>query len=97
MPSSPPLSPASDLNEITYLKPTEPTAEPRTPMQLSSPLTSQGEDEAEDDVDEAFELPRNQLRPRALTSSVVRGEAANSLLELVKGGTISAAVEMCGL
>ncbi|EXJ64726.1 hypothetical protein A1O7_01064 [Cladophialophora yegresii CBS 114405] len=55
-------------------------AEPKTPEHLSSSVIC----DLERDVDENEIVKGNKLRPRALTSSVVKGEAANSLLELVR-------------
>ena len=93
IPSSPPLSQVSEVIANSNLRPNASTVEPRTPLQLSDPIASQGEEvEEEEEVDSQS----NKFRPHALTSSVVKGEAANSLLELVKGAR-SGGVGMCGL
>ncbi|OCT44199.1 hypothetical protein CLCR_00639 [Cladophialophora carrionii] len=74
LPSSPPLRPADDgLRDAA-------AGEPRTPEHSSSSVIC----DPERDVDENEMIQGNKLRPRALTSSVVKGEAANSLLELVR-------------
>ena len=77
LPSSPPLSQENALPKALTVK--KARTEPKTPIQLSSPVASEHED------DEEVRLRRSRPRPRGLTSSVVKGEAANSLLELVKG------------
>ncbi|KIV80016.1 hypothetical protein PV11_07550 [Exophiala sideris] len=88
MPSSPPLSNAGDveidepINRIIL--------EPRTPVQHSSPGGAQlGRSRVQ------TEVQYGRFRPGGLTSSVIKGEAANSLLQLVRGG--SGGVGMCGL
>ncbi len=89
IPSSPPLPRADVLRRGDVQTRGRPGAEPHTPLQLSSPIASQ------QDIDETSR--RAQPRPRTLTSSVVKGEAANSLLELVRGDARSANSGMYGL
>ncbi|ETI28673.1 hypothetical protein G647_01124 [Cladophialophora carrionii CBS 160.54] len=79
LPSSPPLRPVDDYpREAAEESPR--LAEPRTPEHSSSSVIC----DLERDAGENEMIQGNKLRPRALTSSVVKGEAANSLLELVR-------------
>ncbi|KIX06469.1 uncharacterized protein Z518_04445 [Rhinocladiella mackenziei CBS 650.93] len=69
-------------------------AEPRTPIQPSSLI---GGDHGDDDSQKVGSQ-QSRIRHGGLTSSVVKGEAASSLLELVRGGgATSGEVGMCGL
>jgi hypothetical protein len=80
LPSSPPLPPVGDGTRDSAEE-SQRLAEPRTPDHISSSVIC----DLERDVAEDEMMQGNKLRPRALTSSVVKGEAANSLLELVRG------------
>jgi hypothetical protein len=61
------------------LSPEDRTKFPKTPMQLCSPLRS--------DVDDlALKHGPSKKLVNGLTSSVVKGEAANGLLELMRAG-----------
>ncbi len=76
--------------------------EPRTPVHLSSPTGSVGgSHQRRGSESESLQNSNSnsQLRLRGLTSSVIKGEAANSLLQLVRGGGVatSSGVGMCGL
>lgn len=95
IPSSPPLSPVNEnADGYANVSSNRLVAEPRTPIQLSSPMASQTEDEPEPATDFMW----TRRRPGGLTSSVVKGEAANSLLQLVRGDSArSGGMGMCGL
>ncbi|KIW72764.1 hypothetical protein PV04_00939 [Phialophora macrospora] len=80
LPSSPPLPPVGYGTRDSAVE-SQRLAEPRTPKHISSSVIC----DLERDVAEDEMMHGNKLRPRALTSSVVKGEAANSLLELVRG------------
>lgn len=82
IPSSPPLS-QGDRNAAGYQNAMADylLVEPKTPLRLSSPVTSQHGD---------ADLQQHRRGVRGLTSSVVKGEAANSLLALVRGGNARA-------
>ncbi|KAK5239295.1 hypothetical protein LTR40_014648, partial [Exophiala xenobiotica] len=61
--------------------------EPRTPVQLSSPAGTHQRRGSESGGLGGRQNNNSQLRLRGgLTSSVIKGEAANSLLQLVRGG-----------
>lgn len=95
IPSSPPLS-EDDDNDALCVNPMRHRTnfEPRTPAQMSSP----GGSHYEGKTDRRTDLQYRRLRPGGLTSSVIKGEAANSLLELVRGGVARpGGVGMCGL
>jgi hypothetical protein len=81
LPSSPPLPPVGDGTRDSAEESQRRLVEPRTPDHISSSVIC----DLERDVAEDEMMQGNKLRPRALTSSVVKGEAANSLLELVRG------------
>ncbi|KAI1610204.1 hypothetical protein EDD36DRAFT_467278 [Exophiala viscosa] len=88
MPSSPPLSDGGEAEVDQPIK--RVILEPRTPVQRASPGGVQhGRSRAQ------TEVQYGRFRPGGLTSSVIKGEAANSLLQLVRGG--SGGVGMCGL
>ncbi|KIW15404.1 hypothetical protein PV08_05450 [Exophiala spinifera] len=85
---------------------------PKTPDVLSRKGTmGHGRNRGKDTEEDMASLQNSQLRPRGLTSSVIKGEAANSLLQLVRGGgggggggsgggrdvATSSGVGMCGL
>ncbi|EXJ85458.1 hypothetical protein A1O1_05822 [Capronia coronata CBS 617.96] len=77
--------------------------EPKTPVRLSSPVSvpvSAGRHDLDLGDRANTSQARNPYRPGGPTSSVVKGEAANSLLALVRGGSGAArsgGVGMCGL
>jgi hypothetical protein len=77
--------------------------EPRTPVQLSSPTGTHQRRGSESESLRDLQNSNRQLRLRGgLTSSVIKGEAANSLLQLVRGGggvgvATSSGLGMCGL
>ena len=92
IPSSPPPTNGADINVPALARagtPTPPsktkgwkhTVMPRTPMQLSSPP---GSPEMKLNTTTA-KLRKSQGKYGGLTSSVVKGEAANGLLELMRG------------
>ncbi|KIW35614.1 uncharacterized protein PV07_02300 [Cladophialophora immunda] len=91
IPSSPPLSQADCTPEASGGA-NHHDSKPSTPLQLSSPAPSQCGEDVEGDAD----TRRDHLRIAGLTSSVIKGEAANSLLELVRG-VRSGGVGMCGV
>lgn len=93
MPSSPPLSDDGDVEIVEPVN--HGILEPRTPVHLSSPGSVQYGRKTHGERD----LAHGQFRPGGLTSSVIKGEAANSLLQLVRGGIASygGGVGMCGL
>jgi hypothetical protein len=93
IPSSPPLSNGSrsgkDGYEVTSTPPSKNTvsrANPLTPMQLSSPPGSPVTARKLTTVEKLKEEKRD-LREKILTSSGVKGDAANSLLELMNSGS----------
>jgi hypothetical protein len=93
IPSSPPLSSDSrsgrDENEVTSTPPSKTMASqtnPLTPMQLSSPPGSPVTARKLTTVEKLKEDKRNK-REKMLTSSGVKGDAANSLLELMNSGS----------
>ncbi|EXJ65676.1 uncharacterized protein A1O5_11203 [Cladophialophora psammophila CBS 110553] len=92
IPSSPPLLRADYSAEHLTVGATHQDTEPSTPLQLSSPAPSGHGDDVEADTD----LRRKSLQGVGLTSSVIKGEAANSLLELVRG-VRSGGIGMCGV
>jgi hypothetical protein len=77
--------------------------EPRTPVQLSSPTGTHQRRGSKSESLRGLQNSNSQLRLRGgLTSSVIKGEAANSLLQLVRGGSgvgvaTSSGLGMCGL
>lgn len=103
IPSSPPapMSEAEELDEtITHehINPTSDCEQPPKTPELLLRRTGHGGGKENEDV----ALQNSQLRPRGLTSSVIKGEAANSLLQLVRGvggegRATSSGVGMCGL
>ncbi|OAL22950.1 hypothetical protein AYO22_06858 [Fonsecaea multimorphosa] len=92
VPSSPPLSQPGHTPEPSVVGAKHRDSNPSTPLQLSSPAPSQYEEDIEGDVD----TRHDHLRGAGLTSSVIKGEAANSLLDLVRG-VRSGGVGMCGV
>ena len=86
LPSSPPISvdmekSGDEKQEVDSSNPSLNQAQldgPSTPIQLSSPPPTEGE------MDTGARLSGKGML--SLTSSVVKGEAANGLLELMKGG-----------
>ena len=94
IPSSPPLSRQSDSRsgsaEMSKAVPTPQSKQaaaqqpPLTPMQLSSPP---GSPERSKKLTTTQKLKRQEKEARynGLTSSVIKGDAANSLLDLMKG------------
>ncbi|KIW44892.1 uncharacterized protein PV06_03329 [Exophiala oligosperma] len=75
-------------------------APPKTPELLSRRSGTRTDHGHNNQNEEDVALQNSHLRPRGLTSSVIKGEAANSLLQLVRGGTrgaTSSGVGMCGL
>jgi len=87
LPSSPPLSTGVDHNGEDAERACSPTPTPTqtqpktpsTPTQLSSPPETEG-----DEIRQSGPIGGKGMM--SLTSSVVKGEAANGLLELMKGG-----------
>ncbi|KAH0841290.1 hypothetical protein FOPE_06318 [Fonsecaea pedrosoi] len=87
VPSSPPLSQADHTPEPSFIE-ANLDAKQSTPLQLSSPAPSpRGEDD---------DGRCNPLPVAGLASSVIQGEAANSLLDLVRG-VRSGGIGMCGV
>ncbi|KAK5457180.1 hypothetical protein LTS15_004961 [Exophiala xenobiotica] len=112
IPSSPPMSEddeeEDDLDNVDDLhdRPggqNQAPIEPRTPVQLSSPAGTHQRRGSESENLRDLQNSNSQLRlRRGLTSSVIKGEAANSLLQLVRGGggggvATSSGLGMCGL
>ncbi|KAK7894985.1 hypothetical protein LTR67_005724 [Exophiala xenobiotica] len=114
IPSSPPMSEGDedgdedDLDNVDDLhdRPggqNQAPIEPRTPVQLSSPAGTHQRRGSESEGLGGRQNNNSQLRLRGgLTSSVIKGEAANSLLQLVRGGggvgvATSSGLGMCGL
>lgn len=104
LPSSPPSSQGgSDHNTYPNVATDQPTAEPRTPIQLSSPVSSPDRGALSTNTHK-ISSQQHRLRQGGLTSSVVKGEAASGLLELMRGGPggdigvpRSGGIGMCGL
>ncbi|OAL29193.1 hypothetical protein AYO20_09246 [Fonsecaea nubica] len=87
VPSSPPLSQTDHTPEPSVIE-ANLDAKQITPLQLSSPAPSpRGEDD---------DGRCNPLPVAGLASSVIQGEAANSLLDLVRG-VRSGGIGMCGV
>jgi hypothetical protein len=108
LPSSPPSSQeGSDHNTYPNVATDLPTAEPRTPVQLSSPVSNLDGDlefGVHSMKPRKISSQQHRLRQAGLTSSVVKGEAASGLLELMRGGSggdigvpRSGGIGMCGL
>lgn len=108
LPSSPPSS-QEGSNNRTYPDVTtdRPSVESRTPIQLSSPVSNPDADsefEVASTTNRKVSSQQHRLRQGGLTSSVVKGEAATGLLELMRGGASgdvriarSGGIGMCGL
>ncbi|EXJ86582.1 hypothetical protein A1O3_03535 [Capronia epimyces CBS 606.96] len=108
-PSSPPL-PSADLPS-TARHPDRRADQPKTPMRSSSSTSASASASASASrhadnyrANANSSQRRSHHRPGGLTSSVVKGEAASSLLELVRGGAGAGAgaarsggTGMCGL
>jgi hypothetical protein len=77
-----PSAEESDNNPTPKAKSTQQL--PHTPMQLSSPPGSPERNQSLTTVEKVKRQDRNN-KFNVLTSSVVKGDAANSLLELMKG------------
>lgn len=94
IPSSPPLTNGADVGAPSIVRVGTPTPPsklgvnkqttqgiPRTPMQLSSPPRSP------EKLSTVGKLKQGQGKYGGLTSSMVKGEAANGLLELMRGAS----------
>ncbi|OAP59654.1 hypothetical protein AYL99_06952 [Fonsecaea erecta] len=92
IPSSPPLSHEDCASEPSVVGSHPPDTKPSTPLQLSSPAPSAHREDIEGNID----TRRDHLRGVGLSSSVIKGEAASGLLELVRG-VRSGGVGMCGV
>lgn len=109
LPSSPPSSQEGADDKNLAHAPTETPAvtEPRTPVQLSSPVSNpdRGSDSRVNSTTKwKISTHQRSLRQGGLTSSVVKGEAANGLLELMRGSSDgdsrvaqAGGIGMCGL
>lgn len=89
LPSSPPSSQGgSDDNKFSSTVEELPATEPKTPVQLSSPVSNPDRSSDQGSVTSikrAISTQHHRLREGGLTSSVVKGQAANGLLELMRG------------
>lgn len=108
LPSSPPSSQAGSNNKpCLNIDIDQRSMEPRTPLQLSSPISNPGADsecEVASMSNRKISNQRHRLHQGGLTSSVVKGEAASGLLELMRGGASGdvgvvrpGGIGMCGL
>lgn len=96
IPSSPPLSQAvptlATSSTLAHLS----QSEPRTPLRVSGDEDARSS--SQPPTEHRNNARQNEMQRRGLTSSVVKGEAANGLLELMRGSTArSGGAGMCGL